>query len=160
MKQTVLQVVLAVVLIGLGAHWLYEKGVSDSDAKWSLKLSEANAEANRIQREKEHAYQDDLQKLQDDMQARMADVSAASDRATRNADSLQKQLDDTRSKLRAASKAAELAGVNQGAAEAALVLSELYSASITELRRVAETADIWHEQLVGCNEFYEKVKAR
>ena len=152
--------VLVSAVSAYGGHWMTD---TKWQSKWNKHLdqdSENQLKFEREQREREHGYSEDREALQLDMQARMADLGAAIADSGKHADSLQDQLNSTRSALQQARNAAKLAGVNQGAAEAALVLSDLYSASIHELQRVAGTADQWYEQAAGCNRFYEAVKAR
>lgn len=137
-----------------------------TDWKWQAKWNEhvaqdAKQQADWVQqqRDKENSYELDRKALLLDFQARLDLLSAAGDDAQRRADGLQQQLKTTSISLERAREAAKLAGVNTGAAEAALVLSKLYSETVEELRRVAGTADIWYEQALGCNQFYEKVRA-
>lgn len=138
-----------------------------TDWKWQAKWNEhmaQDAEQQRIwtqqQRDKEHGYELDRKTLLLDFQTRLGVLSAADADSRKRADGLQDQLATTNRALERSREAARLAGVNTGAAEAALVLSKLYSEAIEELRRVAGTADGWYEQALSCNQFYEKVRAR
>lgn len=131
------------------------------EAKWNKHLAQDNTDRlayEQKQRDLEQRYNTDREALELDMQARMDLLRSAIAGGAERANSLQEQLNTTRGALQRARKDAELAGINTGAAEAALVLSDLYRASIEELRRVAGTADEWYEQAAGCNRFYQQVK--
>lgn len=138
-----------------------------TDWKWQAKWSEhiaqdAKDRADWIQkqRDKEHGYELDRKALLLDFQTRMDLLSASSSDTQQHAARLQEQLDSTNNALKRMRDAAKLAGVNAGAAEAALVLSKLYSEAVEELRRVAGTADEWYEQALSCNQFQDKIRAR
>lgn len=138
-----------------------------TDWKWQAKWNEhvakdAKDQADWLQqqRDKEHGYELDRKALLADFQTRLDLLSAARSDSDERAGRLHDQLETTRAALIRSREAAKLAGVNEGAANAALVLSDLYGAAIEELRRVAGTADEWHEQALGCNQFYDKIRAR
>lgn len=149
---------LALVGALYGTYWVTN---NHWEAKWHAHLAQDDQDRlnyEQKQRDLEHRYAEDREAFELDMQARMADLGASVGDSAKRADRLQEQLNITRSALQRASKAAELAGVNSGAAQAALVLSDLYSKAITELQRVAGTADEWYEQASGCNRFYQQVR--
>jgi hypothetical protein len=132
-------------------------------AKWNEHIAQdaqERADWTQQQRDKEHGYELDRKALLLDFEARLDLLSAARSDALRDSGRLQEQLATTTSALLRTREAAKLAGVNAGAAEAALVLSKLYGEAVEELRRVAGTADEWYEQSVSCAQFYEKVRAR
>lgn len=149
-----------VALVGAlyGTYW-----VTDTywEAKWQAHLAQDDRDRlnyEQKQRDLEHRYAEDREAFELDMQARMADLGTAISDSNQRADGLREQLASVKEQLSRSREAAKLAGVNTGAAEAALVLSDLYQASITELQRVAGTADEWYEQADGCNRFYNEMK--
>ena len=134
---------------------------SNWEAKWSNHMLQDKTDQlayEKRQRDLTDRYKADVETLQLDLQARNDLLSASIADGRERVGRLHEQLESTKSDLQRASKAAELAGVNNGAAKAALVLSDLYGASVSELQRVAASADDWYNRLEGCNRFYQQVK--
>lgn len=149
------------VLLGLalvGGLWkAHHMGYTSAEQTYQLIAAEKAAKDadNALKREQkwQQVYQEQEHKFLLGMRG-IADDRADFDRI---AGGLQKQLADTDRRIR---NAATTPGINAGAAEAALVLSKLLDEATAELGRVAETADGWHEQAVGCNRYYDAMRGR
>lgn len=151
---------VAVLLAATIYAWGYSSSETKWETKWSielLRLEEAKTAALEQARQKEYAYQLDREEAERHLQAGIDSARADATAFNKRADSLQQQLANTKRNL---SEAAKLAGVNQGATKAALVLSDLLSEATEELGRVAGTADEWYVKASSCEKFYDNVKAR
>lgn len=159
--------VLLGVAILIAGKLLYNWGYDDAEVKHQLAFAkhieedQTNARiATERQRQIEQNRELVRQAQEQDFSTRLHAVTADRDRLADSAVGLRQALSATESKLRRASQDAKLSGVNAGATQAAMVLSQLLGEATEQLRLVAGTADEWYLNASQCQAFYEKIRSQ